>query len=220
MKLDIKDLSGKSVGSLELDDSVFGAEVKEHLLWEVVKSQRAAKRAGTHSVKRPSEVRGGGKKPFRQKGTGRARSGSTRSAQWVGGGSVFGPKPRSYEDHIPRKVVQAALRSALSLRVKEEKLVVVRDFGVGGKTKQLTAALKTLGLEKALIVDGASNETLSRAARNLVHSTAKTKFLATEGLNVYDVLDHPTLVMTEAAVQAITTRLKRAVSSADRKESK
>lgn len=212
--VNVLDLAGKSVGTLDLDESVFGAEVKEHLLWEVVKAQRAAKRAGTHKTKKVSEVRGGGKKPFKQKGTGRARQGSTRSPQWVGGGTVFGPQPRKYIEATPKKVVQAALRAVLSLRVKEQKLLVVRDFSIAAKTKAVAAALKTLGAEKALVVDGASNESLSRAAKNLVRSPAKTKFLAHEGLNVYDVLDHPTLVMTEAAVAAITARLKRAPRAA------
>ncbi len=213
-KVNVLDLAGKTVGSLDLDESVFGAEVKEHLLWEVVKAQRAAKRAGTHSTKRMGEVRGGGKKPFKQKGTGRARQGSTRAPQWVGGGTVFGPKPRKYVEHTPKKVVQAALRAALSLRLKEQKLLVVKDFAVAAKTKAVATALKTLGAEKALVVDGASNESLSRATKNLVRSTAKTKFLAHEGLNVYDVLDHPTLIMTQAAVEAITARLKRAPRAA------
>src|SRR5256714_13621959 len=128
MKLDVKNLDGKVVGDIELSDDVFGVEVKEHLLWEVVKAQRAKKRAGTHSTLRRDEVRGGGKKPYKQKGTGNARQGSTRAPNFVGGGKVFTPKPRDYEYSLPKKVMAGALRSALSLRVKESKLVVVKDF--------------------------------------------------------------------------------------------
>src|SRR5580765_6825741 len=117
-KLDIMNLDGQKVGDIELDDSVFGVELKEHLLWEVVKQQLAGRRAGTHSTLRRDEVSGGGKKPFRQKGTGRARQGSSRAPQFVGGGKVFTPKPRDYSYNVPKKVRQAALRSVLSLRVR------------------------------------------------------------------------------------------------------
>src|SRR5579871_6439117 len=128
MKTEIKNLDGKTVGELELSDEVFGVEVKEHLLWEVVKAQRAKQRAGTHSTLRRDEVRGGGKKPYKQKGTGRERQGSSRSPQFVGGGRVFTPKPRDYEYAVPKKVRAGALRSALSLRAKESKIVVVEAF--------------------------------------------------------------------------------------------
>jgi len=207
MKIDVVDLSGSKVGTLDLDDGVFGADVKEHLLWEVVKMQRAAKRAGTHSTKTQKDVRGGGKKPWRQKGTGRARQGSIRSAQWVGGGTVFGPHPRDYSYDVPKKVKQGALRSALSLRAKEKKLVVVKSLELEEiKTKRVAAALKALGAEKALIVDGKDNEKLSRSTRNLANS----KFLPHEGLNVYDVLHYDSLVLSQPAAQALSTRLKPA----------
>src|SRR5436305_14538727 len=126
--IDIKNLDGKSVGKVDLDDSVFGVEVNEHLLWEVVKAQRAKRRVGTHSTKRRDEVRGGGKKPYKQKGTGNARQGSTRAPQFVGGGKVFTPKPRDYEYHVPKKVMAGALRSALSLRAQEKEIVDVDNF--------------------------------------------------------------------------------------------
>ena len=124
--IEVKNLDGKIVGEVDLDDAVFGVEVNEHLLWEVVKAQRAKQRAGTHSTKRRDEVRGGGKKPCKQKGTGHARQGSTRAPHFVGGGKVFAPKPRDYEYHVPKKVMAGALRSALSLRAKEQKIVVAR----------------------------------------------------------------------------------------------
>src|SRR5882724_7952857 len=136
--IDVKNLDGKSVGKVDLDESVFGVEVNEHLLWEVVKAQRAKRRAGTHSTKRRDEVRGGGKKPYKQKGTGNARQGSTRAPNYVGGGVVFGPHPRSYEYTVPKKVKRAALASALSLRAKEKKLVVVDKLTFDApKTKQM-----------------------------------------------------------------------------------
>lgn len=202
--IDVKSLDGKKVGSVDLDDSVFGVEVNEHLLWEVVKAQRAKRRAGTHSTKRRDEVRGGGKKPYKQKGTGNARQGSTRAPHYVGGGKVFTPKPRDYEYHVPKKVMAGALRSALSLRAKEQKIVVVDSFTLDApKTKLVDKALTTLGAKSALLVDGA-NETLKKSTRNLQHA----KYLAPEGLNVYDVLDHETLIMSRSTLDAVTARLK------------
>jgi large subunit ribosomal protein L4 len=202
--IEVKNLDGKAVGKVDLDDSVFGVEVNEHLLWEVVKAQRAKRRAGTHSTKRRDEVRGGGKKPYKQKGTGNARQGSTRAPHYVGGGKVFTPKPRDYEYHVPKKVMAGALRSALSLRAKEQKVVVVDSFTLDApKTKLVDQALTTLGAKSALLVDGA-NDTLKKSTRNLQHA----KYLAPEGLNVYDVLDHETLIMSRATLDAVTARLK------------
>lgn len=212
--IDVKSLDGKKVGSVDLDDSVFGVEVNEHLLWEVVKAQRAKRRAGTHSTKRRDEVRGGGKKPYKQKGTGNARQGSTRAPHYVGGGKVFTPKPRDYEYHVPKKVMAGALRSALSLRAKEQKIVVVDSFTLDApKTKLVDKAVKTLGGKSALLVDG-KNETLRKSTRNLQHA----KYLAPEGLNVYDVLDHETLIMSRATLDAVTARLKGTPHTTDRPE--
>lgn len=217
-KVDVKNISGKSVGSIDLDDSVFGAEVHEHLLWEVVKWQLAKRRAGNASTKRLGEVRGSSKKVWKQKGTGQARQGSRQSPHWVGGGSVFGPKPRDYGYEMPRKAKKTALRSALSLRASENKLVVVDAFDTDGKTKSVAAALTTLGATapkgnknhkkttKALIVDAKTNANLVRGAKNL----AASQWLAPEGINVYDILRHETLVMTKAAVESITAQLKDA----------
>src|SRR5258708_9138054 len=126
--IDIKNLDGKSVGKVDLDESVFGVEINEHLLWEVVKAQRAKRRVGTHSTKRRDEVRGGGKKPYKQKGTGNARQGSTRAPNYVGGGKVFTPKPRDYEYHVPKKAMAGAPPSALSFRAKKQKIIVVNTF--------------------------------------------------------------------------------------------
>src|SRR6476661_5459991 len=144
-KVDVKDTSGKNVGSIDLDDEVFAAPVHEHLLWEAVKWQLAKRRAGNASTKRLGEVRGSAKKVWKQKGTGQARQGSRQAPHWVGGGSVFGPKPRSYEYQLPRQVKKAALRAALALRASESKLVVLDAFGTDGKTKSVATALAALG---------------------------------------------------------------------------
>ncbi len=203
-KIEVKNLDGKTVGDVELDDAVFGVEVNEHLLWESVKQQRANRRAGTHFTKRRSEVRGGGKKPYKQKGTGNARQGSIRAPHYVGGGSVFGPKPRDYSYSMPKKAMAGALRSALSLRTKESKLVVVEDFALDAiKTARVAKVLAALGAQSALIVDG-ENEKLAKSARNL----GAAKYLAQDGLNVYDVLNHETLILTRPVVEAITKRLR------------
>ena len=206
MKVELKNVKGAKVGDVNLDDSVFGQEVHEHLLWETVKWQLAKKRAGTHCTKTRGEVRGTGAKPWKQKGTGRARAGSRRSPIFVGGGTVFGPRPRSYEYNMPKKARKKALRSALSLRQSEGRLVVLDDFPVdNGKTRNVTGALKALGYnqpkERVLIVDLDENKELSRGAKNI----AGSKWLAPEGVNVYDVLDHPTLVVTERSVRLLET---------------
>lgn len=200
MKIEVKNTSGKSVGSIDLDDAVFGAEIHEHLLWEAVKWQLAKRRAGTASTKRLGEVRGSAKKVWKQKGTGQARQGSRQAPHWVGGGSVKGPRPRSYEYKLPRQIKKAALRSALSLRASEGKLVVLDNFSTDGKTKSVATAVKALGGNKTLIVDAKTNDKLARGARNL----ASSQWLAPEGINVYDIMRHDLLVMTQAAVAAVT----------------
>jgi large subunit ribosomal protein L4 len=209
-KLDVRNITGKNVGSIDLDDSVFNAEIHEHLLWEVVKWQLAKRRSGTASTKRLGEVRGSAKKMWKQKGTGQARSGSRRAPHWVGGASIFGPKPRSYEYNMPRKAKKAALRSALSLRASESKIIVLDGFTNDGKTKSIAAALAALGVSqpssKVLIVDGKDNVNLTRGAKNL----ASSQWLAPEGVNVYDILRHETVVLTQAAVKQIEAALKEA----------
>lgn len=211
MQIDIVNIEGKKVGDLELADAIFGAEVKEHLLWEVVKAQRAAQRAGTHSTKTRANVRGGGKKPYKQKGTGNARQGSTRAPNYVGGGKVFGPHPRDYSYTVPKKVRRAALASALSLRVQEKKLVVLDTLTFEApKTKRLASILKALGVPSAVVVDGKDNLQLSKSARNLTDS----KYLPPEGLNVYDILDHVGLVITAGAIKELEARLEAVTTAA------
>jgi len=204
MQIDIVNIEGKKVGELALADAVFGAKVKDYLLWELVKAQQAAKRAGTHATKTRAHVRGGGKKPYKQKGTGNARQGSSRAPNHVGGGKVWGPHPRDYSYTVPKKVKRAALISALSLRAKEKKIVVIDKLAFDApKTKRLAGILKTLGIASALLVDGKENKNLSKSAANL----PSHRYIAPEGLNVYDILRHPGLVIAADAVKTVEARL-------------
>jgi len=197
-KFDVYDLEKKKVG--ELADTVFAGEVNEHLFYEVVKAKLASDRSGTHAVKNRSLVSGGGKKPWRQKHTGRARQGSTRASQWVGGGKAMGPKPRDYSYEVPKKVRKAALRSALSLRGKDGKLLIVSEWKPAApKTSAAAAVLEKLGARKALVVDAGANDLLAKSVRNLDGSD----FLAAEGLNVYDILRHDALVLTAASAKKL-----------------
>ena len=204
MQIDVVDIEGKKVGQIDLSDEVFATKVKEPLLWEAVKAQQAAKRAGTHATKTREFVRGGGKKPYRQKGTGNARQGSTRSPNFVGGGKVFGPHPRSYEYTLPRKVKKAALACALSLRAQEKKLVVVDKLSFDApKSKRIAGVLKTLGFSSALVVDAKGNLNLTKSIRNLAGHAC----LPPEGLNVYDILNHGGLVIAKDAIKAVEARV-------------
>lgn len=190
----------EKVTEVALDEKVFGCEVKPHLLHEVVKMQLANRRSGTASTKTRSHVRGGGKKPWRQKGTGRARFGSIRNPIWTGGGVVFGPHPRDYSYRVNKKVKKAALRSALSVKLQEEKMLIVDNFELPEiKTKALVAVLDLMGVNNACIVD-ASNNTLEKSARNLKF----VKVLRPEGLNVYDILRYDTLVITQSCLETIS----------------
>lgn len=202
--LKVVDWDKKELSTIELADEVFAATVKPHLHWEVVRWQRAKKQAGTHKAKTRSEVSGTGRKPFKQKGTGRARQGDFRSPLLRGGAVVHGPQPRSHAFSVPRKVRRGALRSALSLLMREQKVFVVKDFAaLGDKTKQARTALEGFGVGRALLVDS-KNENLKRSAHNL----SEHKYLAAEGLNVYDLLHFGSLVISEEAAKAIDARLK------------
>jgi large subunit ribosomal protein L4 len=193
--------TGSTVGEIELNDSVFGIEPNNHVLFEAVIMQRASLRQGTHKTKIRSEVRGGGRKPWKQKGTGRARQGSIRSPQWRGGGIVFGPTPRSYSFKLPKKVRRLAVRSALSSKVLENNLLVLDNLTLEApKTKEMSAILKGLSVErKALIVTGDVNESVALSARNIPGVTVVTA----NGINVLDVLNHDKLIMTKAAVEKV-----------------
>jgi large subunit ribosomal protein L4 len=193
-------------GDLALPADAFAGPVRRHLLYEVVNMQRANRRAGTAATKTRGEVRGGGKKPWRQKGTGRARAGSSRSPIWTGGAVIFGPQPRDYSYRLPASARRSALRSALAMKLREGLLVVVDALEIAdGKTKSLLQVLQGLGLERALIVTDTVNPLLERAARNL----PKVKVLRAEGANVYDILRHRHLVLTRAAVDALRGRINK-----------
>jgi len=203
-KFDVYDLEKNKVSEIELADAVFAGEVNEHLFYEVVKAKLASDRSGTHAVKNRSLVSGGGKKPWKQKHTGRARQGSTRASQWVGGGKAMGPKPRDYAYDVPKKVRKAALRSALALRNRDQKLLIVEKWSPDApKAKTAAQVLKKLGLAKVLVVDAAANVALEKSVRNL----RSANFLAAEGLNVYDILKHDALVLTAASAKQLEESL-------------
>ncbi|GGJ93145.1 50S ribosomal protein L4 [Lentibacillus kapialis] len=188
---------GSQAGDVELNDSVFGIEPNTHVLHEAVLMQRASMRQGTHDVKNRSERRGGGRKPWRQKGTGRARQGSIRAPQWVGGGTVFGPSPRSYSYKMPKKVRRLALKSAFSSKIKEEDLVVLEDIALDvPKTKEILKILEALNIEtKVLIVTADRNDNVILSANNLPNAHV----LTVEEVNVLDLLTYDKLVITKDA---------------------
>lgn len=191
---------GTEAGDVELNDSVFGIEPNEHVIHEVVVMQRAAKRQGTHAVKNRSAVRGGGAKPWRQKGTGRARQGSIRSPQWVGGGVVFGPTTeRNYKYKLPKKVRKLALKSALSSKVKNDNIIVLENLQFDApKTKEMVAVLDALKVDdKALIVTSEKDENVIRSANNL----QKVKVITVGEVNVLDLVAHDKLILTKAAAE-------------------
>ena len=191
---------GAAVGSLELNDSVFGVEINEHLMHLAVVAQLANKRQGTQSALTRSEVSGGGKKPWRQKGTGHARQGSIRAPQWKGGGVVFAPKPRDYSVKMNKKEKAGAIKSALSSRVAEEKIFVLEDLAFDGiKTKQIKAVLDRLKVDKALIVTADKDENVILSARNI----ADVRTVTSNAINVYDILKYNNLVITKDAVAKI-----------------
>jgi len=194
----------RKVSEMELDERVFNVEIKDHLLHDVVRMQLANMRAGTASTKNRSAVRGGGRKPYRQKGTGRSRAGSRRSPLWRGGGVIFGPAPRDFGFNPPKKVRKQALRVALSARAAGGKLLVLNQFELKEiKTKSFVEILARLGMEKALIVIGEENFNLERSARNI----PGVKVLRVEGLNVYDILNHENLILVKDAVEKIQESL-------------
>jgi large subunit ribosomal protein L4 len=207
MKLDIINLDKKNVGSVDVSDAIFGAEVRGDIMHRVVRWQLAKRQAGTHKTKVISEVSGTTKKPYKQKGTGSARQGSLRSAQMRGGGVIFGPVVRSHAFSLPKKIRALGLKSALSAKAKDGKLVVIEAAGGGkeAKTKKLNAQFKKLGWGSVLIIDGAQvDEGFARAARNI----PGVDVLPSQGANVYDILRRDTLVLTKAALEKLEERLK------------
>ena len=196
----VYNIEGKEVGSIELNDAVFGVEVNEHLVHMAVVNQLANNRQGTQSAKTRSEVSGGGRKPWRQKGTGHARQGSTRAPQWTGGGIVFAPKPRDYSFKMNKKEKRIALLSALSSKVAESKIVVLDEFKLDEiKTKKFVEVMNNLKVENALVVLEGENKNVVLSGRNIL----SVKVTATNEINTYDVLKYTTLVVTKAAVEKL-----------------
>lgn len=193
--------AGSKVGDIDLNESVFGIEPNNSVLFEAIVMQRASLRQGTAKVKNRSEVRGGGAKPWRQKGTGRARQGSIRSPQWRGGGTVFGPVPRSYSYKLPKKVRRLAIKSALSTKVREESLVVLESLNFDTpKTKEFVKVLANLPVgKKALVVTDTVNENVELSGRNIPGVTV----IDASNINVLDVSNHQTLILTKAAVEKV-----------------
>ena len=203
-KVDVYNGKNESISKVDLSPGVFDTEVKEHLYYDVVRMQLANRRKGNASTKSRNEVRGGGKKPYRQKGTGRARAGSIRSPLWRGGGVIFGPKPRDYSYKVTKKVRKTALRSALTQKLQAGKLLVVDDLGIDEiKTKKFVEVMNSLGFSRALVVISEPDRNLSLSARNV----SGVKVLPAVGLNVYDVLRYDTLVIKKDAVDVIEKAL-------------
>ncbi len=201
--VDIYNTKKEKVGEIGLNDNVFNLDVKEHLLHDVVRMQRAARRAGTASTKTRVEVRGGGAKPWRQKGTGRARSGTRNSPIWRGGGVTFGPKPRDYSFKLNKKVKKQALAMAMSARLQEGNLLVLDDFTMDTiKTKAFVNIMNTLEVENCLIVIEGGSENLHKSSRNV----NGVKVIPAEGLNVYDILLHKKLVLVQPVIESIEKR--------------
>jgi large subunit ribosomal protein L4 len=204
-KIQVVDQNNKKVGDFELAPEVFEVEIMPEILNQVVRAQRASQRQGTHATKTRGLKSGGGRKPWRQKGTGRARAGSTRSPLWRGGAVLFGPQPRDYAFKVNKKVRKLALKMALSSRVSEEKMTVVKSIDLPEiKTKAFAEVARNLGLNKTLIVAKNADKNLELSARNMPH----IKVIEADKLNVYDVLLYPELVMLEAAAQDVQERLK------------
>ncbi len=200
-KLDILNVSGQKVGEFELDDNVFGIEPNESVLHAAVKNYLANQRQGTQSAKTRAEVRGGGRKPWRQKGTGRARQGSIRAPHWVGGGVVFAPKPRDYSYKLPKKVKRLAMKSAFSSKVINGEIIILDELSMDApKTKDMISILKNINAEKkALIVTSNKDENVVKSANNI--PGIKTALVNT--INVYDILNHTTFIVTKEAAQKI-----------------
>ncbi len=197
---DVFSIEKKKVSQVELNDAVFGAQPNEAVIYDVVKMQLAARRAGTASTKTRSDVSGGGKKPWRQKGTGRARAGTTRSPLWRSGGIVFGPHPRDYSFNVPKKMRKQALISALSMKLKQDKMLVINDFPMEKiSTRKFQDIIDLFDLKKALFVLDADNENLQKSSRNVKN----IKMIRSEGLNVYDILNHEYLVLLEPSIKKI-----------------
>lgn len=202
--VNVVNTKNESVGEIELNDAVFNREVKEYILHEVVRMQRAARRSGNASTKTRVEVRGGGKKPWRQKGTGRARSGTRNSPLWRGGGVTFGPKPRDYSFKVNRKVRQQAVSMALSARFQEGNILVLDDFAMERiKTKDFVGIMDVLDVDNGLIVTDNASDNLTKSSRNV----NGYKVMTSDGLNVYDILLHKKVILVQPVIDSLEKRL-------------
>jgi len=202
MKIDKYSIEGAVVGSAELADSVFGSEINDILIYELIKSANANLRQGTHKTKERSDVRGGGVKPWRQKGTGRARQGSIRSPLWKGGGTIFGPRPRSYRIDLPRSIKRSAYRALFSLKAKQGSIKVVEDFTVGGKTKEAASIGRALAVSKGVIISGSDDLMLRRSIRNipwLVYNNVNR-------ISSRDIFYSKNVIITESALKQLNER--------------
>ena len=203
MKLDVLKINGKKSGKkVDLSDEIFGIEPNDHAIYLAVKSYLANQRQGTHKAKERSEVRGGGKKPWKQKGRGGARAGTTRSPLWIGGGTIFGPRPRNYRQDLPKKVKRLARKSALSYKVKDEQLILVEDFNFEKpKTKEFAGILESLNLtgKKILLLTNGNQEVVFKSGRNI----PKTKILEAAKASTYDILNNQVLLIQESAVDIL-----------------
>lgn len=205
VKVDIVDIHRQKTSEMEVGDHLLNEPEKPHLVYDVVRMQLAGRRRGTAATKERSLISGGGRKPWKQKGTGRARAGSTRSPLWRGGGTIFGPHPRGYSFQLPKKVRRAALCSALSGKFREEKLLVLEGLGLTeAKTKQFQLALKTLQVENALIVIEGPDPTLEKSSRNI----PGIQVIACEGLNVHDILRHEYLIFLRSSLERVERKLR------------
>ncbi len=202
--VNIVNTKNESVGEIDLNDEVFNREVKEYILHEVVRMQRAARRSGNACTKTRVEVRGGGRKPWRQKGTGRARAGTNNSPIWRGGGVTFGPKPRDYSFKVNKKVRQQAVAMALSARFQEGNLIVMDDFSLEAiKTKDFVGIMDVLDVQNGLIITNDASENLTKSSRNV----NGYKVLSSEGLNVYDILLHKKVILVQPVIESLEKRL-------------
>lgn len=202
--MEVKNIKNEKTGDVELNDSIFGVKVKQHIIHDIVRMQLANRRSGNACTKTRAEVRGGGAKPWRQKGTGRARAGTNTSPVWRGGGAAFGPKPRDFSYSLPKKVRKLGVCMALSSRLAEDNMIVLDSFQMEAiKTSSFVEVMKNLSIDNALIVIGAGNENLVKSSRN-VHGF---KVMPTEGLNVYDILLHRKLVLVQDCLGQLEERL-------------
>ena len=197
---DVFDIDKNKVSQIELNDAVFGAQANHDVVSEVVRMQMASRRQGTAATKERGDIRGGGKKPWRQKGTGRARAGTTRSPLWRGGGTVFGPRPKEHAFKVPRKVRKAAIISALSMKFSEDRIVILKEFPMEEiKTRKFKEVVERFGFRKALFILDKPNQVLEKSSKNL----SDIKMIKSEGINVYDLLKHDHVVLLEPSVRMI-----------------